>query len=298
SHLFDWDTYLAEQGYLLLAGRARHSDEVKAVADVIQKIFKKKVLEENLYDRNENTSAAAAEFLSLIDNPLGGEFDHIVWTRDMRRLLVLVGNALKYNEPILLVGETGCGKTTICQIFAAFRKQNLLCVNCHQYTEAADFLGGLRPVRTHQSGDPNITDDRLFEWVDGPLVVAMLQGEAFLLDEISLADDAVLERLNSLLEPERKICLAERYDDSQESEEITAAADFRLLATMNPGGDYAKKELSPALRNRFTEIWCPSPTFTVENSKIEITDWQAIVEHNLRRSDLLAGLTPLAKTMV
>lgn len=26
---------------------------------------------------------------------------------------------------------------------------------------------------------------------------------------------------------------------------------------MNPGGDFGKKELSPALRNRFTEIWCP-----------------------------------------
>lgn len=24
---------------------------------------------------------------------------------------------------------------------------------------------------------------------------------------------------------------------------------------MNPGGDYGKKDLSPALRNRFTEIW-------------------------------------------
>lgn len=24
---------------------------------------------------------------------------------------------------------------------------------------------------------------------------------------------------------------------------------------MNPGGDFGKKELSPALRNRFTEIW-------------------------------------------
>ena len=24
---------------------------------------------------------------------------------------------------------------------------------------------------------------------------------------------------------------------------------------MNPGGDFGKRELSPALRNRFTEIW-------------------------------------------
>lgn len=27
---------------------------------------------------------------------------------------------------------------------------------------------------------------------------------------------------------------------------------------MNPGGDFGKKELSPAMRNRFTEIWVPS----------------------------------------
>jgi midasin len=36
-----------------------------------------------------------------------------------------------------------------------------------------------------------------------------------------------------------------------------AADAFRVLATMNPGGDYGKKELSPALRNRFTEVWVP-----------------------------------------
>lgn len=41
-------------------------------------------------------------------------------------------------------------------------------------------------------------------------------------------------------------------------EKVTAHNDFILLATMNPGGDYGKKELSPALRNRFTEIWVPS----------------------------------------
>lgn len=40
-------------------------------------------------------------------------------------------------------------------------------------------------------------------------------------------------------------------------ETVTAHDDFFLLATMNPGGDYGKKELSPALRNRFTEIWVP-----------------------------------------
>ena len=83
----------------------------------------------------------------------------------------------------------------------------------------------------------------------------MRQGSTFLLDEISLADDSVLERLNSVLEPARTIVLAERGGDHSEPPFIKAVDNFKLVATMNPGGDYGKKELSPALRNRFTEIW-------------------------------------------
>jgi hypothetical protein len=33
-------------------------------------------------------------------------------------------------------------------------------------------------------------------WVDGPLVLAMRQGDMILIDEVNLAEDAVLERLN------------------------------------------------------------------------------------------------------
>lgn len=42
---------------------------------------------------------------------------------------------------------------------------------------------------------------------------------------------------------------------------------------MNPGGDFGKKELSPALRNRFTEIWCESVT--------KRDDLIAIIDKNL-----------------
>jgi len=45
----------------------------------------------------------------------------------------------------------------------------------------------------------------IFIWQDGPLVQAMKNGDLFLVDEISLADDSVLERLNSVLEPDRKL---------------------------------------------------------------------------------------------
>ena len=54
---------------------------------------------------------------------------------------------LEAAEPVLLVGETGTGKTTACQLAAAVRGQALHMLNCNQHTEAADFLGGFRPAR-------------------------------------------------------------------------------------------------------------------------------------------------------
>ncbi|CAJ0956891.1 unnamed protein product [Ranitomeya imitator] len=52
--------------------------------------------------------------------------------------------------------------------------------------KTSDFLGGLRPVR-HKSKDKDEDDDdssKLFEWHDGPLVLAMVEDGFFLLDEI------------------------------------------------------------------------------------------------------------------
>ena len=112
----------------------------------------------------------------------------------------------------------------------------------------------------------------LFEWQDGPLVNSMKSGEYLLLDELSLAEDAVLERLNSVLEPSRTIVLAEKGGDN-DAVEIVATENFRVFATMNPGGDFGKKELSPALRNRFTELWVPD----IDNQD----DLKSIIEKQL-----------------
>ncbi len=86
----------------------------------------------------------------------------------------------------------------------------------------------------------------LFEWTDGVVVEAMKGGGCLLVDEISLAEDAVLERLNSVLETERKLLISERSRQGEgegEEFEVTAAEGFVFLATMNPGGDYGKKEV-------------------------------------------------------
>ena len=85
----------------------------------------------------------------------------------------------------------------------------------------------------------------------------MITGGVFLADEISLADDSVLERINSVLEKERSLLIAEKGDEVPEL--IRAHHDFVFVGTMNPGGDYGKKEvrnrnLSNAIKN-YGALW-------------------------------------------
>lgn len=55
-----------------------------------------------------------------------------------------------------------------------------------------------------------LKQETLFQWQDGPLVLSMEEGALFLIDEISMADDSVLERLNSVLESSRSLMLPEK----------------------------------------------------------------------------------------
>ncbi|RLU23785.1 hypothetical protein DMN91_003993 [Ooceraea biroi] len=270
SGFYDWNQHLADEGYLVLAAKIRKAEETDEVRQAIKKHMKRDVDPDNLFTLNDKTSLVTKHILEeILNNDIPG-FGHIVWTYHMRRMAVLMKKSCEFKEPVLLVGETGGGKTTICQLIAAMNKQTMRSINCHMHTESSDFLGNLRPVREHAEND-----QKLFEWVDGPLIDAMRNGDLFLADEISLADDSVLERLNSLLESERSLLLAERGIESSHSENIVIKADekFMFIGTMNPGGDYGKKELSPALRNRFTEVWCEGCTTR--------SDLHDIIIHNL-----------------
>ncbi|MCO5587040.1 hypothetical protein L7F22_040985 [Adiantum nelumboides] len=316
---------LARIGYVLLAERLRDSNEKLIVHTCLEKNLRAKVFIETLYPELSVRSHIQEVKEQLASKAGAMNFGRIVWTKSMTRLFNLVEQCYQHKEPVLLVGETGGGKTTVCQLLSIVHERFLRILNCHQHTETADFLGGFRPVREREhiltqfeqtlgkingsklfraycsdelprsiefaedtvkslrrvvrmakaSGQFNekgmeerdlelslqelekLKSDyqSLFVWQDGPLVEAMRRGDFFLVDEISLADDSVLERLNSVLEPKRLLVLAEKGGSNLE--ELPAHPDFFLMATMNPGGDFGKKELSPALRNRFTEIWVP-----------------------------------------
>ncbi|GJJ10497.1 hypothetical protein Clacol_004723 [Clathrus columnatus] len=324
--LFRWGgreastTYeLAKNGYMILAERTRRPEGKAVVKEVIEAVMKESILEDELYRH----PPSGVDFVAS---------SNIIWTSAMRRLFVLVATALHYNEPVLLVGETGSGKTSVCQLYASAISKSLVTLSCHQSTETSDLIGSQRPIRNRSAQQADLLkrcegliaslsqEDRpsnltnidevllfldqlgrtsqppgmiseinelssaikkssaLFEWKDGPLVHTMREGHVFLLDEISLADDSVLERLNSVLESSRSVVLAEKGGDDIENATVIAHPEFKLVATMNPGGDYGKKELSPALRNRFTEIWVPSID--------SILDLQLIIEKSWKNERL------------
>ena len=410
---------VAAEGYMILAEKLRSQEEKDAVQDILNRVCKVQLDVTGLYradhdhsvDNRLSLAPRSYPSLAIVQLQLrSGELEvegmqNVAVTHSMCRMWELINRGLQQSEPILLIGETGCGKTSICQLYSACRHQHVRILNCHQSTETADLIGGLRPVRgresirravvediglliaellnyspdvktligvaTHGSSDveplSSLSGDRydhvkvfhetwqvgtaatadddddddddgssaslfsevqlkacidsiaeiiskidsrdaalrvdskrhrataedqttmtmtmtmttsrdekaaamsllleraqsnwqrcrsLFEWQDGPLVTAMKLGDIFVMDEINLAEDSVIERLNSVLESGRTITLAEKGGVA--SELIVAHPNFRFLATMNPGGDFGKRELSPALRSRFTEIWVPS----------------------------------------
>jgi len=72
--------------------------------------------------------------------------DHFVITNHTLRLMEAVGVCIQENEPVLLVGETGCGKTTVLQQMAKLSGQELIVQNLSLQTDSTDLLGGYRPL--------------------------------------------------------------------------------------------------------------------------------------------------------
>ena len=92
---------------MLLAGRVRKQEEETTILSVIQKHLKRTLHPEALFTVGPHTPQPLANMLDSITRTEIGEFHHIVWTYNMRRLAVLVGQAIRFREPILLVGDTG-----------------------------------------------------------------------------------------------------------------------------------------------------------------------------------------------
>ena len=169
---------LAEVGFSLLGERLRDAEERGAVAALISRELRvsppldvvsdggngmyaeagrrgeralalalaaQAAAEEN--DNTDDETAAAAADPTSPAFALRSSLRGLAWTPTLVRAFALVDAAVEAGEPVLLVGDTGSGKTTACQLAAALRGLPLVTVSCSRFTEAADFVGGYRPVR-------------------------------------------------------------------------------------------------------------------------------------------------------
>eukprot|EP00767_Chilomastix_cuspidata_P002703 gnl/Chilomastix_cuspidata/2822.p1 GENE.gnl/Chilomastix_cuspidata/2822~~gnl/Chilomastix_cuspidata/2822.p1 ORF type:complete len:4926 (+),score=474.49 gnl/Chilomastix_cuspidata/2822:1812-14780(+) len=332
---------LAQNAYLLIAERLREPSDRNVVLQSLQRETKTQFSPEAIYDQiiEPLLQTLQSDQVSSSSHPLNS-YKCLTFTPSFKRQVAILLFCVQCGLSPVLVGPTGCGKTTSAQLVSEYLGQELTIFNGNRNTDACDFLGGLRPIRRRgdnlfdeifqqtitlaqqvldypqspshkilkkccieekKKGEfflnyskklvnyvlgekkevpfegcvdipsPHFTNEleivanardlkqkiltyrSLFEWMDGPLPLCMKKGGFFLFDEISLVDDSVLERMNSVLEDPHVLTIPERGEKILYAFE--ANLSFRFIATMNPGGDFGKRELSRAMRNRLTEVW-------------------------------------------
>jgi MoxR-like ATPase len=144
----------------------------------------------------------------------------------------IVENAYANGLRVLLYGPPGTGKTALAE--AAFG-EDLVTIAGASETEAADFDGSWV-----QRTDGN------YEWVDGPLVTAMILGHKLLIDEIALIDQGVLAHVYSTIDGRGELHLTANPARGT----IKAAPGFDVIGAFNP--DVPGAIVSDALLSRFS----------------------------------------------
>lgn len=151
-----------------------------------------------------------------------------------------IAYAVAQNLPVLLIGETGVGKTLAVRYLAWQTNNGFRRVNLNGATTVDEFLGKL------------LINEQGTYWVNGVLVDAMLSGDWILLDEINACLPEIAFSLHSLLDDDRMVVLME-YDGRI----VRPHPNFRLFASMNPSeeGRYGgTKTLNEALLDRFPVV--------------------------------------------
>lgn len=106
----------------------------------------------------------------------------------------------------------------------------------------------------------------IFLFKDGVVTASVKRGQLLLIEDFDLPNQAVVERLNSLLEPSPSFSITEDitmssdagdHGDEQHAglmQNIPILPSFTIFATVHSDSTTGKLNLSPATRSRFTEI--------------------------------------------
>jgi MoxR-like ATPase/HEAT repeat protein len=233
--------------------RVRHRDEREGLVTLIDTIFGTKAESSSIEEALTIPSKRLEQLLADLPVTRGrhfipGEEARIVPTETQRNTLVSVLKALKFDEPILLVGYPASGKTTLVRYLAREKKTDLYYVNLSSDSSLEELLGGF-------------TQDRSGKWryKRGLLFKAVKNGAWLLIDEANL--NPLSEYLNTLLDF--------GYITDEEGTIFELHPNFRLFFSINPPKIHPSRNvLSPALRTRFNEIWIEEITDVAELSEL------------------------------
>jgi cobaltochelatase CobS len=137
--------------------------------------------------------------------------------------------ALEFNEPIMLYGHAGVGKTSIFRFVARGTNRRLVRVQHTAETQEHKILG---QMQVSKGFDETGKAYSYTEFQVGDLPLAMKNGWIYLADEIDRAQPEVLSAYQSVLEGQ-PLHLPEADEDNRL---ITPHPDFRFVATGNSNG--------------------------------------------------------------
>jgi nitric oxide reductase NorQ protein len=154
----------------------------------------------------------------------------------------LLENAYRNKDFLLIIGNTGLGKTHLIRHFAFMKKLPYMRVNMTGATSPEDLAGQWIP-------NPNPDSTAKYIWQDGVLTTFMRNGGIFCVDEINMTPADILSMCHSVTDDERRLVLTQK-----DGEVIHAHKDFFFASTMNEGYE-GTRPLNLALKDRFRIIY-------------------------------------------
>src|SRR5262249_39435698 len=194
--------------------------------------------------------------------PDPGAFAHFCLDSRTAETLSHIALSVMLREPCLLEGETSTSKTSSILYLAALLGQPVVRINLNGQPDTGERVGRYVPTAEAASAPlgpmgpigpmgPMAALPPQWRWQDGPVVKALKRGWWVLLDEVTLAEPQILERLNSVLERDPMLVLTEHDHSAYGPGGRPVHADFRVFATMNPAEYSGRSVLSPAYRDRW-----------------------------------------------
>lgn len=206
--------------------------------------------------------------------------------------LETLATAVELKQPALLEGDTSTSKTSSIEYLAMITGNERQRLNLNGQSDTSELIGKFVPndgrlqiqfedllrrvdllndasrailerANAEGRGLTLIESEKIAEaegikvpdwrWQNGIVPEAMIRGQWVILDELNLADAAILERLNSVLERNPSLVVSEnggrRIGRGGDDE---THPNFRIFGTMNPAKFEGRRPLSRAYKNRWT----------------------------------------------